>query len=412
MKETVSVIRAERIFCYIILQIITFQLTLIHASDKSSQEIQIEINSENKKVQKLKNDINKIDNKIRQNIKDEKKNAQIIVELEMQMSLTEKLIRALSTEELLIKRSIKKIDSEIASKEKTYNDLRNQLSDRAIYIYKNNNKQSNLENLIISGNWNESMYKMKYLTNINKHERLIRDSIKVIISDLNSSKNKKNKTLRRKKELKLDKIAENRRLTKSKKTRDKILGNLKSDSIKLKKEMNSKESMIAEIESTIKKLYEDKEKTKKIEIELAKIRAKKNITTAGSFKSMMGKLSWPVSGKIVSSYGNKRNTDTKTITFNPYIEIQTHLNSKVTAVLDGIVRKISYIPKFGSIIILDHGDGYSTVYSNLDNIVVNEDDYIQLGQNIANVSTNNNRLQFQIYYNGESSNPEKWLRKK
>ena len=384
----------------------------LYAEEKSSKEIQLEINQESSRIKNLQDEINRIEGKINKNIKDEKEIAEIIVELEMQISLTNRLIRAISTEEILIKKAIQKIDSEIIDKEQIYDDLKSQLADRAIYLYKNNNRQSNLENLILSGDWNESMYKMKYLTTINKHERMIRDSISIIIEELSDSKTQKQIALQRKKQLKIDKIAENRRLTKNKKSRDKYLGNLKSNSIKLKKEMNSKESMIAGIESTIKKLYQDKEKSKKIEMELARIRSKKNINPKGNFSSMKGKLSWPVGGKVISKFGNQRNSKTKTITFNPYIEIQSQINSSVSSVLDGMVSKISYIPSFGSIIIVDHGGGYITVYSNLDDIIVNENDYIQTGQKIAVVSSKDSQLQFQIYYNGEPSNPEHWLRRK
>ena len=397
---------------YITLFITILLSSVAYAEEKSSKEIQTEINQESNKIKNLQEEINRIEGRIKKNITDEKEIAGIIVELEMQISLTERLIRAISTEEILIRKAMQKIDSEIIVKEKIYDNLKSQLADRAIYLYKNNNRQSNLENLILSDNWNESMYKMKYLTNINKHERMIRDSISIIIEDLSDSKSQKQKTLQRKKQLKRDKIAENRRLTKNKKSRDKYLGNLKSDSIKLKKEMNSKESMIAEIESTIKKLYQDKEKSKKIEMELARIRSKKNINPKGNFSLMKGKLNWPVSGKIISKFGNQRNSKTKTITFNPYIEIQSQINSSVSAVLDGMVSKISYIPSFGSIIIVDHGGGYRTVYSNLDDIIVSENDYIQSGQKIAIVSSKDYQLQFQIYFNGEPSNPERWLLRK
>ena len=151
---------------------------------------------------------------------------------------------------------------------------------------------------------------------------------------------------------------------------------------------------------------------KKIEMELAKIRVRKNINPKGNFSSMKGKLSWPASGNIISKFGNQRNPDTKTITFNQYIEIQSQLNSSVSSVLDGMVSKISFMPSYGSFVIVDHGGGYRTVYSNLDNIIVNENDYIQSGQKIARVSDNNNKLQFQVWYNDEPFNPEQWLRRK
>ena len=64
-----------------------------------------------------------------------------------------------------------------------------------------------------------------------------------------------------------------------------------------------------------------------------------------------------------------------------------------------------------NIIIIDHGDGFNTVYSNIDNILINENDYIKAGQNIASVN-DNMILHFEIWGNQKKLNPEKWLIKK
>ena len=128
-------------------QIILFTAILLsnvsYANEKSSKEIQTDINQESKRIKNLHDEINKIDKKIKENIKDEKETAEIIVELEMQISLTERLIRAISTEEILIRKAVQRIDSEIINKEQIYDDLKSQLADRAIYLYKN--KVNNME---------------------------------------------------------------------------------------------------------------------------------------------------------------------------------------------------------------------------------------------------------------------------
>ena len=129
---------------YIILFTTILLSNFLYAEEKSSKEIQLEINQESNRIKNLQDEINRIEGKINKNIKDEKEIAEIIVELEMQISLTNRLIRAISTEEILIKKAIQKIDSEIIDKEQIYDDLKSQLADRAIYLYKNNNKFSSL----------------------------------------------------------------------------------------------------------------------------------------------------------------------------------------------------------------------------------------------------------------------------
>ena len=69
--------------------------------------------------------------------------------------------------------------------------------------------------------------------------------------------------------------------------------------------------------------------------------------------------------------------------------------------------------------LVDHGGEYYTVYSNIDNIKVNEDDYILANTQIAVTSKSENHsiensyiLHFQILKKTQHLNPESWLKKK
>ena len=170
---------------------------------------------------------------------------------------------------------------------------------------------------------------------------------------------------------------------------------------------------IEQIESIIKKLFADKKAVKKREEELARIRAQQNQSTTGNFAKMKGKLIWPVNGKIISSFGTTRNPETGVITENVGIDIQAAVGSKVISVLDGVVSTITYIRSYGNIVIIDHGGGFSTVYSRIDNIVINENDYIQMGKTIALISLpedqSKSRLHFEVWGNQEKLNPKLWL---
>ena len=171
--------------------------------------------------------------------------------------------------------------------------------------------------------------------------------------------------------------------------------------------------MITQMEQLIKKLYADKSSVKKREEELARIRATQNLATTGNFAKMLGKLSWPVEGRIISKFGSIRNPDTGTITENVGIDIQAPSGTQVKTVLDGVVSTITYIRGHGNIIIIDHGGGFSTVYAHVDKIIVNENEYIQMGNSIASVANPENessaKLHFEVWGTQKKINPEKWL---
>ena len=113
---------------------------------------------------------------------------------------------------------------------------------------------------------------------------------------------------------------------------------------------------------------------------------------------------------------NQKNRKLKTITENVGIEIQAKVGTQVITVLDGVISTITYIRGHGNIIIVDHGGGFSTVYAQVENIQVNENEYIQAGDRLAKIASNgkskNGKLHFEVWGNQQKLNPEHWLSKK
>ena len=123
---------------------------------------------------------------------------------------------------------------------------------------------------------------------------------------------------------------------------------------------------------------------------------------------MKGRLNWPNEGKIVVKFGTQVNPELNTITENTGIEINCSQNLNVQSVMDGIVMGISYIPTYGNIIIVDHGEEYSTVYANLESIFISEDEYITSETIIGTVADSGNKkrlLHFEIWKNGSPIDP-------
>ena len=103
---------------------------------------------------------------------------------------------------------------------------------------------------------------------------------------------------------------------------------------------------------------------------------------------------------------------------NMEMKCQTNTNEQVYSVLDGVILTITNIRDYGDIIILNHGAGYYTVYSNLKNITVYEGQYVDTYTHLAEVAqgtnsnySNKNIFNFQIWLNQEKLDPEKWIKK-
>ncbi len=392
-------------------------LTSLCFADKTSNEIQEDINNKNSELDQLINEINRYEALINEKSKEEDLNNEIITQIDKKIELTEKLIKRLTDEENYLSKQIYKTKENIEKQEQELFVLKNQLKNRLRYLYKYG-KSNLLKQITQTSDWNKKIYRSKYLEILNEYENQIKKRIKKNIGNLKIEKQQLEKEQRTKKNLIAEKNKKFDSLENDKKLKSSYLSKIKTQKDKLKQDLISKKEMREKIEKIIKKLYSDKKETKKREQELAKIRSEKNKSTSGNFAKMKGKLIWPVKGKIIGKFGVYKNQELNIYTENLGIDIKTNTNEKVYSVLDGVILTITNIRDYGNIIILDHGAGYYTVYSNLKNITVYEGQYVDTYTHLAEVAqgTNSNYndeniFNFQIWLNQEKLNPENWIKK-
>ena len=394
-----------------------FILCNVLVADKSSSDIQKDINRKNSELESLKQEIQKVEELIESKSKEEELNNEIILQIDNKIRLTEKLIKTLNDEENYLTRLIYKAEEKISIKEQELFKLKNQLKNRVRYLYKYG-KNNLVSQAMQSNNWNKIIYRKKYLEILSEYEEKIKQRINKNIKALKIEKTALQNEKNNKARLIDDKNTEFQNLEKDKKRKKTYLAKIQTQKNKLKSNLESKKVMIAEIKKIINKLYADKDETKRREEELARIRSQQNKSTSGNFAKMKGKLTWPVKGKVVGKFGNVTNQKTNTITENLGIDILTSPNDKVYSVLDGVVLTITTIRNFGDLVILDHGAGYYTVYSNLKNINVYENQYIDTNNQLGQVALGSNFnypdkyiFNFQIWSNEKKLNPEIWLKK-
>ena len=387
-----------------------FLIATIYSNDKSATEIQKEIDSRFSQVQLLKQEIKDLEEDIISKTKNEINISELLLDYEHKISLSERLINSMNRDEKIIQRQIDKSYIEIANKEDEISTIQSKLKNNMVYAYKNG-KITFLESILNADILYDITYKTKYLKTINTFQHQNKKKIKQTISDLKIDNQRLQNKLRKKRKLKEDKKEEIQKLQDDIVKKNILLNKINIDKKNNESKLANKQKNLEEIETIINKLYSDKKNQEKRERELAEIRKLQQMAVNGNFKSMKGKLPWPIDGKIVAKFGNKKNEKLQTVTENIGIDIKASNSTKVKAVLDGVVSTITYIRGHGNIVILDHGDGFNTVYSNIENILINENDYIKAGQNLANVN-DNMILHFEIWGNQKKMNPEKWLVKK
>ncbi len=120
-------------------------------------------------------------------------------------------------------------------------------------------------------------------------------------------------------------------------------------------------------------------------------------------------FSWPLKGKIIDSFGQQTNN-----MINKGINIQANRDSDVVATRSGKVIFCSEnFLNFGKTIIIDHGDGFSSVYTGNSKVIVKTGDTVNKGAAIAKIKkaeiSQNAYLHFEIRKGYTPQNPNFYL---
>lgn len=136
-----------------------------------------------------------------------------------------------------------------------------------------------------------------------------------------------------------------------------------------------------------------------------------SITTAD-----LGRLDWPVEGTIVYRFGRDTLLSGGIIRWNG-VGIAAAVGTPVKAVSSGKVRLVGQFGTYGLTVVLEHGNGYYSVYSHLHTAPVKLGGTVEKGQVIGTVGGENSdygaHLHFEI--RGENQvalDPTEWLRKR
>jgi murein hydrolase activator len=126
-----------------------------------------------------------------------------------------------------------------------------------------------------------------------------------------------------------------------------------------------------------------------------------------------GRIPWPVSGEIISFFGRQKDKTFNEVVDNSGIQIKAATGTPIHAVAAGLVRFADWFKGYGKLVILDHGEGYYSLYAQAAELNVTEGQTVSAGEILGTVGDTGSlvgtSLYFEIRKNGVPQDPQLWL---
>ncbi len=135
-------------------------------------------------------------------------------------------------------------------------------------------------------------------------------------------------------------------------------------------------------------------------------------TFGGPFASSRGRLPWPVDGRLLARFGESRGDDARAKWDG--VMISASAGSQVHAVHGGRVVFADWLRGAGLLVILDHGNGFLSLYGHNQTLLKSAGDVVKAGESISTVGSSGGQdtpaLYFAIRQQGHPSDPAQWCR--
>ena len=363
----------------------------------------------------LKKEISQINSLIAESKKRSKNLADDIEDLQLKISVRDKLININNSQLNNLTNIINNQNDRIDDLEVNLTNLKNEYEKIIYNSYKKRSTQMKLMFLFASENINQAFKRFQYFKQYSKYRKKQADRIVQVQQEIENnvdslviSKTQKEKLIEENRDVKQS-------LTIEKQQQDNLFKGLLKNQKDYAAQINKKEKQTKLIDNEIQKL-----------IRLAIAESNKNnnstnfaLTPEGrlistNFQANRGRLPWPVKeGVIVRRFGTQPHPVVRTTTINSNgISIATSPNSIAYSVFDGEVLSVYGFSGGNPGVLIRHGK-YISNYQNLSSIFVKKGDKINANDEIGVVFTNESNgktvLKFNIFNELKPENPTIWL---
>ena len=185
-------------------------------------------------------------------------------------------------------------------------------------------------------------------------------------------------------------------LNRSQETRSRLLASLKEK--------------IASEGQEVDRLAAQEQDLTRLIAELTSILSDYPISSEEAFSKHKGRLTWPVAGTLIHDFGQPRVGGK--IKWNGVV-LAAPRGREVRAVYHGRVAFADWLAGMGLLVIVDHGEGYMTLYGYNETILKNAGDWVAPGDVIATVGDSGGRREAGVYFElrrgTKPIDPRRWV---
>ncbi len=393
-----------RIMRYFKLMAVFLVLLAVLPVRAAAQEKDLDDNIRNKEteLQKLRREIAEQRDKIKDLEKKEKNVSGLLEKLEKEESLVRKLMKGLEEKSSMLQEQADDIRVSLEQNEKEYARRLDILSARLREMYKEGPKQD-WQRLLAAKDFTDLMQRYKFLALIAERDADMVSDVREKKAEVERQEAEITELLHEVMMAKNEKAKELEKLKENEKKRRGSLSSLQSDM----KRYRLRADELAQAERKLQDFIADLEK--------ARLEKAKSWGEYGerNFPGLKGKLPRPAEGSTARKFGKFRHPEFGTVTYNTGIDIETRCGEPVRAVARGRVEYSGELAGYGNCIIINHGDGFYTLYAHASEIFVVQGEQVEKGGLLAETgtdpSTSAGSLHFEIRKSKTALDPDEWL---
>ena len=323
--------------------------------------------------------------------------------LDEKISDRQSLIALYTKEVAISERNLAKLTHQLDSLKKEIQLIKQEYGNIIYHLSVNKLYKNDISYIIGAGSFNESYRRFLFLQQYNEYRK--KQGTLLSKKSLQYAELKEKIEVRRKMVVNSLKMVKNEeaQLAQELTDRQQKVKLLKSQEAQLRKEAKEADKKAKELENKILAFIRESAKSSKGKI------------VSSVIKDNKGRLPWPIDkGLLISEFGEHEHPVIKNLKIkNNGIDIQMGSSNDVKSVFEGLVSRVIAIPGYNATVIIRHGS-VLTVYSNLVNVSVRQDQKVVIGEKIGEIyqgeGKNSGVLHFELWEEEAKQNPTHWLK--
>jgi murein hydrolase activator len=348
-------------------------------ANQALSKVQQQISQQQKSIKQTSNQRSSLENKLRSDDISIAKIAKTIINTQKDLQKTQQTLKSLAQEKISL--TNKKKQQEVV--------LAQQL--RAAYTSGHHDYIKLLLNQKSPSSVERTVTYYKYLNDARTKEI---DQFQIVLSDLLAVTTKHQEQAKKLNILKQEQAEQKLTFQQSKQARTKIIRALS------KELLNSKQllaKLVAEEENLV------------VALQRIVALSQQSAELVG-LKKLKRKLAWPIKGKVSHSFGSRKQGYLKW----KGILLAAPVGKQVKAIHNGTVLFSDWLKGYGLVTVLDHGEGYMSLYGHNQALLKTVGDRVETGEPIALVGQSGGQsksgLYFEIRRDGQAINPKPWFK--